>query len=442
MYSKLITKMTNHFSNLGSIIYSKSCDYSGTNMISNDDLNMYFNLLNSGEIISEKISINNHIACCLYYLTKEKEEYKEKFLEKFLRTITFENLKINEEHLILIFNIIEFDKTYLNSPKEHISFLYRLLKAFSNFSTNFENYILYKYFRGYLKYRLQDLDSANQEYLEIVADLPKNEELNCILKYIKLLNDLLKIKIFDISKLSGKAELNEYWQFLKDLYNKVKVENIVLALQLGFDLFASYNEGKNYNDCIPLLLEMKKLLKKELLKGMVMKNGIYYYLSIASRLGYIGILLNNKKAINSAIKKIRKTLDIIKNDKNNENLILLTKAYTFVLAILEIDLTKETKFDIKNLAYDFKNNFVPDLDNNYPLNYYVNEQNRDSTIIDFQIINNMNSEIIASGRNILNKCISEINKKNYSNSNFLTFICAVHSKVNYYSESYISDKNE
>ena len=52
----------------------------------------------------------------------------------------------------------------------------------------------------------------------------------------------------------------------------------------------------------------------------------------------------------------------------------------------------------------------------------------------------MNPEIISSGRNILNKCISEINKKNYSNSNFLTFICEVHSKVNIYSHPYITDK--
>ena len=155
----------------------------------------------------------------------------------------------------------------------------------------------------------------------------------------------MKIKIFYNSKLSKKADFNEYWQFLRDLYNKVKAVNRILALKFGLDLVSSYLEGKNYNDCIPLLMEMKQLLKKELLKGVIMNNGINYYLAIASRLGYVGILLNNKKAISSAIKKIRKTIEIIKNDKNNEKLVQLVKAYTFVLAILEINLKKETEFD-------------------------------------------------------------------------------------------------
>ena len=56
-----------------------------------------------------------------------------------------------------------------------------------------------------------------------------------------------------------------------------------------------------------------------------MKNGIDYYLAIASRLGYMGILLDNQNAINSAINKIRKTLDIIKNDKNNDKLMKIVK---------------------------------------------------------------------------------------------------------------------
>ena len=67
---------------------------------------------------------------------------------------------------------------------------------------------------------------------------------------------------------------------------------------------------------MPLLIEMKKVLKKDLLKGVSMKNGINYYLAIACRMGYIGILFNDKKAIQSAIKKIKKALGMINNDDN------------------------------------------------------------------------------------------------------------------------------
>ena len=442
MYTRLITKMTNHFSELGSLIYSKACDYSGLYPISKDDIMMYYNILKSQDItLPEKISRNNHISCCLFYLSKDDASYKDKFLEKFLRTMSINNLPINDENLILVFNIIEFDKTYLNSPKDHILFLYQILRAFSNFPTNFENFIIYKYFRGFLKFRIGEYENTNKEYLEIISELSEVTNPNFFINYLKLRNDLLKVKLYHFSKTS-KQEVYEYYQILKDLYDEVKKTNNILAIRLGFDLFSAYFEGKKYADCIPLLIEMKKLLKKELLKGATLKNGIDYYLAIASRLGYIGILLDNKKAINSALKKIKKTLDIIRYDKNNEKLVNLVKAFTFVQAILEVSLTKRTDFDLKTLAYDFQKCFIPDLNNRSPIGYIVNKENKDSTIIDFKVVNNMNTQITNTAKDILNRCVGDIQKKNFKNSTFLIFISAVHDKVYCNSESYISDSNE
>ena len=273
--------------------------------------------------------------------------------------------------------------------------------------------------------------------------MPEKWKSNFFLKYIKLRNDLLKISLVNISKLKDKSEFTEYVQILKDLYEEVKLTNKSLALKFGFDLFSSYLEAKNYNNCIPLLLEMKKILKKDLLKGTTMKNGIDYYLAISSRLGYIGVIVDNKKIVNSAIKKIKKTLEIIKKDTNNEKLVNITKTYSFILAILEISLTKQTKFDLKSLASEFRQSFLPGLEKSNSSEYYINEQNEDNIIIDFQIIsNNMNKEISDKAKTILKNCQNEINKGNNSNNIFLTFISAMHNKINNYSLSYISDKNE
>ena len=181
-------------------------------------------------------------------MSKDSEDYKEKFLDKFLRSISVNNLPINDENLILIFNIIEFDKTYLNSPRDHILFLYQLLKGFSNFPTNFDNFITYKYFRGFLKFRVGDNESANKEYFEIVSETFDNKNPNYYLKYIKLRNNLLRVKLYNISPKNTKAEYHEYWQFLKDLYDEVKTVNKTLALKLGFDLFSAYLDGKSYNN--------------------------------------------------------------------------------------------------------------------------------------------------------------------------------------------------
>ena len=443
MYVKLIKKMTNHFSELGSIIHSKACDSSGLYEITKDDIKMYYEILNSVDIsLPPKVSKNNHIACCLYYMTKDNEDYKEQFLNKFLRPISPDALPINDENLILIFNIIEFDKTYLKSPRDHILFLYQLLKGFSNFPTNFDNFITYKYYRGFLKFRVGEYENANKEYFEIVSETFDIKNPNYFVRYLKLRNHLLKVKLYHISPKNNKAEYHEYWQFLKELFDEVKLVNKTLALKLGFDLFSAYFDGKNYDKCIPLLVEMKKILKKELLKGATMKDGIDYYLAIASRLGYMGILLDDSKAINSAIKKIKKTLDIIKYDKDNAKLKDLVKAYTFVLAILEIGLTKRTNFNLLNLSSDFQKAFLPDINNKSNLNYLINDENREDSIIDFKIINNMNADIANSAKSILNKCVTEIQNKNNSKSIFLRFIVAIHDKINRYSESYISDKNE
>ena len=107
-----------------------------------------------------------------------------------------------------------------------------------------------------------EYEDANKEYLEIVSETFDIKNPNYFLRYLKLRNNLLKVKLYHTSPKNNKAEYHEYWQFLKDLFDEVKIENKNLALRLGFDLFSAYLDGKNYSKCIPLLVDMKKLLKK------------------------------------------------------------------------------------------------------------------------------------------------------------------------------------
>ena len=70
-------------------------------------------------------------------MIKDNEDYKEEFVNKFLRSINANDLPIKDENLKLIFNIIEFDKTYLNSPRDHILFFISTFKGFFKFSNKF-----------------------------------------------------------------------------------------------------------------------------------------------------------------------------------------------------------------------------------------------------------------------------------------------------------------
>ena len=197
MYDNLITKMMNHFSSIGSIIYSKACDYEGLYPITENDINMYYELLNSTTQVKypQELSKKNHILCCLYYLTKQDKKYKEIVLDKFLKPLE-NNIEKNEENLVFMFNIFEYEIIYLNSPVQNLLYLYSLLKNFANFQTSTQNILIYKYYRCYVKYKMNDMVEANKEYLDIISNLnDEGVEQNFLIKFINLKNALLKEKI-------------------------------------------------------------------------------------------------------------------------------------------------------------------------------------------------------------------------------------------------------
>ena len=440
MYDDLINKMNRHFSNVGSIIYSKACDFSKLHPISIEDIEIYYDLLCSDEVIPEHINRKNHTMCCLFYLSKDNPDYTQVFTEKFLETIDIDKIEKNSDNLVMVFNIIEFDKTYLHSTTDAYSFLYTLLKIFSNFETDLKNFVIYKYYRGYLKLKLGDLEQANREYLEIVSEVIGNEDF--IMKYIKLLSDLLKVKINHVSQRVKRADFHENIQFLEDLFNEVKDNNKVLALKIGFDLYSAYLEGQDYYKCIPHLTEMKKLLKKGLLRGSSMKNGIDFYLAIASRMGYIGILLNHKPSIQAAIRKIKKALGMLGNESNDKKISELIKGYKFYLANLEISLNQKTE-DILYLAGEFKEALLPELKSKALTNNIVTENNKDSIIIDLKIINNMNKDIYDCSKKIMEfSHKSLMSEKNANNTNFTICLSSFHDKIFRYSESFITDRGK
>ena len=73
-----------------------------------------------------------------------------------------------DTNLFLIYNIIEFDQRYLHSKSDKLIFLLEYLEKFSGIKKTVENFLLYKYYRGLLKYYLGQINEAYSEYLEII----------------------------------------------------------------------------------------------------------------------------------------------------------------------------------------------------------------------------------------------------------------------------------
>ena len=442
MYDDIISKMTTHFSEIGSILYSKAYDFFKKDPISTEEIETYYDLLCSDEIISQNINRRNHQMCCLFYLSKDDNNYIDIFVEKYIGSIELNSLEINSENLIMVFNIIEFDKIYLKSNYSSFEFLYTMQKKFANFETDYQNYIIYKYYRGYLKFKLGDKTQANKEYLELLSEIQESD--NIMMKYIKILNSLLKVQMNSVNLDRTRAEIYENIQFLEDLFTNMSSLNKVISLKLGFELFSAYIEYKEYNKCIKHLLMMKKILKKDILRGSSLKNGIDYYLAIASRIGYIGVLLNDKVLIEKAIKKIKKALELIGKNTDDKKINDLFQAYKFVISILEICLNQKTENNILLLSKEFKRILLPDLKSNAYHNDIVNKDNKESIIINFKIIDNeYQNDIYNCSKSIREKSYKELKeRKNVDTTNFIIFLSAYHDKIYRYSERYIASKKD
>ena len=442
MYDDIISKMTTHFSEIGSILYSKAYDFFKKDPISTEEIETYYDLLCSDEIISQNINRRNHQMCCLFYLSKDDNNYIDIFVEKYIGSIELNSLEINSENLIMVFNIIEFDKIYLKSNYSSFEFLYTMQKKFANFETDYQNYIIYKYYRGYLKFKLGDKTQANKEYLELLSEVQESD--NIMMKYIKILNSLLKVQMNSVNLDRTRSEIYENIQFLEDLFTNMSSLNKVISLKLGFELFSAYIEYKEYNKCIKHLLMMKTILKKDILRGSSLKNGIDYYLAIASRIGYIGVLLNDKVLIEKAIKKIKKALELIGKNTDDKKINDLFQAYKFVISILEICLNQKTENDILHLSKEFKRILLPDLKSNAYHNDIVNKDNKESIIINFKIIDNeYQNDIYNCSKSIREKSYKELKeRKNVDTTNFIIFLSAFHDKIYRYSERYIAPKKE
>ena len=442
MYNKLIIKNFNHFGPDGLIMYAKSCDYYNINQVTIEDIKMYYDLLRSNEPLPNYIRKLPHISCCLYFIAKNNPSYEKTFTINLISKLNNKD-EVNDTNLFLIYNIIEFNERYLHSTGNRLQFLLSYLEKFNNLKKTVENYLLFKYYRGLIKYHLGEISEAYNEYLEIIIGYEDyvTKKTNYA-EFIRLKNNLLKVQL-DLTK-HVKEEYYEQYCFMKELYDKIKLQNKALGVKLGFCLYEILCRQNKFHECIPLLKEMKKTLKNEALSGAKMKISIDYNLAIINRLGFISVLIGDRQSTEYSIKKINKVLEIIEKDKQDKKLSLIYKAYTFIVSILNVHLGNyESRLKEKEAI--FREEFFTDNLDIKKSSYLVNNSNKDDLIINLNAINNMNynlsnyaSEIIKT----LEKAIGpNVNNNILLGNHFITFIVGKYDIINRLSESYCTDKN-
>ena len=440
MYDKLISKNIKHFGPDGIVMYSKYCDYYNINEVSMEDIKMFYELLISNEKLPICVNRLPQISCCLYYLSKNDTKYINSFISNIIQKLSKKDEE-NDNNLFLIYNIIEFDQRYLHSQSDKLNYLLEYLEKFQSHRKTVENFLLFKYYRGLLKYQLGEINEAYNEYLEIIIgseDFVKNKTK--YIDFIRLKNDLLKVQL-DLTK-HAKEEYFEQYCFMKELFDKVKKDNKKIGVKLGLCLYTILCRQNKYNECIPLLMELKNILKKESLSGVNLKVSIDYYLAIESRIGYIGTLIGDRNSVEHAAKKLRKIIDIIEKDKQDQKLSSIYNAYSFIISILNIYLGNFENRS-KEKAAIFKAEFFV---NNLELKkncYLVNNKNKEDLIIDLNAVNNMDYNLSVAAKKIMDIYKNSVNSNNKLLSNqFLVFIVGMHDIINRLSESYATDFNK
>ena len=451
MYQKLIAKMKAHFGQESLIIYSKHCDYYQINPIKKADIQIYYDYLTSDQVPRNKRVLND-ISCCLYYLSENNEEFKNKFTTQIIENLDYNNDPINDDMMILIYNIIEFDKKHLNSERDKLEFLLLYLERFSTLSKNKSNFLLFKYYRGCLKLRLGDIQTANSEYLEFVylysEEIQSTNSENKYTSFIKLQNDLLNIKII---KITQGDDIRQTRIFLKELYDQTKTVNQYLAIRIGFELYDIYLQENDYHECIEILMNMRTILKKKLLTGDRMNNAIDYYLAIVSRLGYVGVLTNNKNSIENSIKKMKKSIDMFDKytEQNKEKMQIFKNAYSFLLTVIrENNKEKIDEDKQKKIAANFKSLFLPDLKDSikkkFGGKFIVNKSNFYDCVVNLVTINNFDYEVETFwSKEVYDPLMKTVvNNNPLQQSSVMTFILSVHFKVKNFCQSYCQAEND
>ena len=435
-----------YFSQDGLIFFCKSTEYYKTKPLKFDEIMCIYNSLESNPQFQNLENRICYLSCCLYLLTKYDEKYITEFCKNIMSKLSIKNNPIHDTYLFLIYNCIDYDENFIHSDKKKLSFLLKYLERFPSLKKTKENYLLYKYYKEILLFRLGNIEEASKESNGITVTIEEEQEKTKFLDFIKLKNDLFKIKINEAS--NNIDNLKENYNLLKSVFEKVKNENPFLALKLGFSLYNNLFYQNLYNDCIIILQQMHEIIKNYERQGNP-KKILRFSLSVFCRFGLIGLLISDKQLVDMAIKEMNNGLLLIKDDRNHKKSMFIFKAYTFALTLLKLNcnIYIEMPREISNI---FIKEFIQDKINNEGKyigeSYCVNNHNLNQCIINLNALNN-NLDIFLNDKaqKIVDSYISKISTPEQnliSHEDVFTFIIGLHDRMRYISEKFLTDKNK
>ena len=448
MENNIMNQIMLHFSQDGLIFFCKLNEYYKVKSLKNDEIMSIYNALDSNPQFNELENKICYLSCCLYLLTKQDEKNITIFCQKIISKLSTKINPINDTFLFLIFNCIDFDEHFIHSDKKKLNFLLKYLERFSSLKKTKENYLLYRYYRQILQFRLGNIEDASNESIGITMSIEEEKDkMTKFLEFIKLKNELFQIRLNETSK--DINILKDNYNLLKRVFEKVKSDNPFLALKLGFSIYNNLFYQNYYKECEAILQQMYQIIKNYKTQGIHPKKILRFSLSVYCRFGFIGLILSNKQIIDFAINEKNNGLLLIKDDINHKKTMSVFKAYTFSLTLLKLNsnIYVEMPKEISNI---FMKEFIIDKFNKEGKyigdSYCINNQNINQCIINLNVLNNnLDISINDKAQKIIDYYISNISspeKNIISHDAVFTFIIGFYDRIRYISEKYLVDKNQ
>ena len=298
--------------------------YEGEESFSQEDFDQLFEVYRASPKIDLPTSTKNNLfLCILYYEYNHSEEARKILLQKLNDDSELLNDGTQEDQLHILFNIIEIEIKIRTKNEKDLKLLYNKLCSFKQ-EKKFEDYIIQKHYFAYLKFLLRAYNDSDQSTNDIISDIDEHKNLvvNNIIKYIRIRNVLLKVKMLELMDpvLNNKDIISH----LECLFTMTKNTKEDFAICVGIKMLSLQSkEIVSYEECIKLIKEMLNILKRETLFGKSHKNILEQYLYLNGLLGYYNSINDDFDGMIQVSKKIDKYLnnvqDLMKSNQNKNN---------------------------------------------------------------------------------------------------------------------------
>ena len=298
--------------------------YEGEESLSKEDFDQLYEVFKCNANMNLTTSQKNNLyLCVLYYEYNHNEEAMQILLNKLLNDDELLSEGTKEEQLHILFNIIEIEIKIRKKDEQELKILFNKLQE-KQFERKFEDYILQKHYYAYLKFLINDYKNVDKYTNDIISDIDEDKSFvnSNLIKYIRIRNVLLKVKMLEISDPNKNNQ--DIISHLECLFNLTKNTKEDFAICVGIKMLSLQSkEIVSFEKCIQLIKDMLNILKRETLFGKSHKNILEQYLYLSGLLGYYNSINDDSDGVVKVSKKIDKYLnnvqDLMKNSQNENS---------------------------------------------------------------------------------------------------------------------------